>query len=61
MIRASISPPRNAIIVFLVTFGDVGAFGVSASSTILSFALSFTFAIILGAILAMESHISFDS
>ena len=45
MIRASISPPRNAIIVFLVTFGDVGAFGVSASSTILSFALSFTFAI----------------
>ena len=53
MMSEIIRPAAKAIITFLETFGDVGAFGVVALSTILSFALSFTLAIVSGAIFAI--------
>lgn len=56
-----IIPAAKAIITFLETFGDVGAFGVVALSTILSFALSFTLAIVFGAIFAIALPMFFDS
>ena len=61
MMSEIIRPAAKAIITFLETFGDVGAFGVVALSTILSFALSFTLAIVFGAIFAIALPMFFDS
>ena len=61
IISEIIRPAANAIRTFFITLGDVGSFGTVASSTILSFALSLTFAIVSGAVLAMASPIFFAS